>query len=179
MLKYLGAAALCLLAVGCEDAGYLIEAGEHYADGVNAAAQISPELHFEATFDDSAIYATEDPRNQHDINKLYGFSDCSSHHHTNSARFGWRWLDGALEIFAYIYVDGERMWEHLGDATIGEASHYDLVTDGAEYVFTFDGTTVRMPRGCAGDGGVKYRLYPYFGGDETAPHDITIEIVDD
>lgn len=174
---------LCLLLIaplfGCTTEGdYLIPAGAHSAEGINAAAQGAPELRFAAIFDDSAVYETIDPRNQGDINKLYGFSDCGSHHHTNSARFGWRWFEGALQIFAYTYADGERAWAYLGDATIGEQADYALTVDGAAYVFTFGGVTARLPRGCAGDGGVKYRLYPYFGGDEVAPHDITIRIID-
>jgi hypothetical protein len=33
-----------------------------------------------------------------------------------------------------------------------------------------------MDRGCSGGSLASYQLYPYFGGDETAPHDITILI---
>lgn len=173
------AVGLALMLIGCGDDGlYVIPAGAHSPSGLNAAVQVGAEARFEALFDESAVYATVDPANQEDINKLYGFSDCSSHHHTNSARFGWRWFEGAVQIFAYIYADGERMWAYLGDARIGEPARYALYADGAEYVFEFGGETARMPRGCAGDGGVKYRLYPYFGGDETAPHDISIRITE-
>jgi hypothetical protein len=36
-----------------------------------------------------------------------------------------------------------------------------------------------MPRAAATVKAKGYRLYPYFGGDETAPHDITISIRDE
>lgn len=177
--KTAGALAVSLmLLVGCGGEEFVIEAGEHGA-GFDVALHGSAEVRFEALFDETAIYETVDPRNQADINKLYGFSDCSSHHHTNSARFGWRWFDDALQIFAYVYADGVRHYEYIGDATLGRRSSYHIGTEGAAYVFEFGGRVVYMPRGCAGDGGVKYRLYPYFGGDETAPHDIVIRIFED
>jgi len=66
------------------------------------------EVAYRITFDNSAIYTTQDPANQADINKLFGLSDCSSHHQTNSGRFGWRWYSNQLEIHAYNYVSGVR-----------------------------------------------------------------------
>ena len=44
------------------------------------------------------------------------------------------------------------------------------------YQFTYNGKTVTMPRHCTGSSIQGYRLYPYFGGDETAPHDIYVYI---
>jgi len=55
-------------------------------------------------FDSSAIYKTVDSLNQLDINKLIGWSDCSTSHMENSIRFGWRWLNDSLEIHLYTYL---------------------------------------------------------------------------
>src|SRR5690606_41284654 len=63
--------------------------------------------------DSSCVYKNPHPENQDDINKLYGFSDCTSLHHANSARFGWNWKDGALRIHAYCYVDSVRQYKEL------------------------------------------------------------------
>ncbi|MGK0362182.1 MAG: hypothetical protein ACI9U2_004502 [Bradymonadia bacterium] len=168
--------AILALGAGCDDVRvYDIAAGSHSANH-GVAAQRGSLLRFRATFDDTAIYETRDPSNQADINKLYGFADCSAHHHTNSARFGWRWYDDELQILAYTYVDGDRQWSLLGSAPLNEAVEYRIQLDGDRYVFTFDGQVTEMPRGCDGNGGVKYRLYPYFGGDEEAPHDISITV---
>ncbi len=161
---------------GCNGEQFVIEAGGH-GSGTRVKAHRGTTLVFEATFDDSAVYETQDPANQSDINKLYGFSDCGSHHQQNSARFGWRWFDGALQILAYTYADGTRSHALVGVVDFDVVGQYRIDVDGAEYVFTLDGNPqVRMPRGCAGNGGIKYRLWPYFGGDETAPHEITIHI---
>ena len=86
-------------------------------------------------FDSSAIYNTSDPSNQYDINKLYGFSDNDSAHHLYSARFGWRWSDNALRIFAYVYNSGVRTSEELGTIQPGTENNCSIkVTDG-HYIF--------------------------------------------
>lgn len=154
---------------------YVIEEGDHYSTTAFTIPS-GQEESFATIFDDSAVYETEDSANQGDINKLWGFSDCSSHHHTHSARFGWRWYDDALEIHAYTYVDGTRISELVDVVDIDVSSDYGIEIDGDEYVFTLDGVAVTMERGCTGSGGLRYQLYPYFGGDETAPHDVTIYI---
>ncbi len=167
-------AAVCsLLFVSCDVEVFVIEEGEHYS--THRFSMVTKDsLSFRTTFDDSAIYATEAPSNQGDINKLYGFSDCLGHHHTNSARFGWRWLNDELQIHAYTYVDKARQSQLMGVVGIGETHDYSLAIEGDHYVFRLDEHEIQMPRGCAGRGQPKYMLWPYFGGDETAPHEIRI-----
>jgi hypothetical protein len=161
----------------CTMDAYVIEEGEH--SSTNQVALVTgTTMSFDAMFDESAIYETIIASNQADINKLMGFSDCTSHHHSNSARFGWRWFDDELQIHAYTYADGTRSHEQLGTVDIDEIASYSVAIDGESYVFTFDGRATVMDRGCSGSSAVKYKLYPYFGGDETAPHDITISIED-
>ena len=172
-LTWIVAVWLIVLLPGCRSEQFLIKAGHHRS--VSRIRLFSgPLLQFVAIFDDSAMYETQTLENQHDINKLYGFSDCTSQHHRNSARFGWRWYNDRLEILAYTYVHGERQSRFMGTVTLNEPHAYGIALAGGEYVFTLDGTVARMPRGCDGNGGIKYMLWPYFGGDETAPHDIRI-----
>src|SRR5689334_11914005 len=85
---------------------YTIPAGHHYCLGNDYREIETDEMKFIVRFDSSAIYQSIDPVNQYDINKLYGFSDNHSDHHQYSARFGWRWSDGALRLFAYVYNEG-------------------------------------------------------------------------
>ena len=154
---------------------YNIKKGAHSAD-FNPYKQVQLEhLRFAVTFDSTAIYSTLDFGNQGDINKLYGLSDCSSDHHTNSARFGWRWYNGKLELHAYIYHNKVRTSVYIGNATLGQATICEIRLEEEKYVFTASGKTVALPRSCIGVG-AGYQLYPYFGGDETAPHDISISI---
>ncbi|MEQ9006908.1 MAG: hypothetical protein RLP12_03425, partial [Ekhidna sp.] len=138
----------------------------------------SKTLSFSAIFDHTAIYEAGTTENQHDIHKLMGFSDCNSTHHDNSARFGWRWLEGKLEIHAYVYVGGERITEYIGDVELNQPSDYQLQITDDHYVFYLQGyDPVRIKREAPCNKGLYYMLYPYFGGDEVAPHDILIQIL--
>ena len=155
---------------------YTIRAGNHEIDNNSNGLFTAGSMRFQAVFDSSCIYKTTIPENQSDINKLMGFSDCNSPHQTNSARFGWNWRENALRIYAYIYVNGQRQEKELGKAEIGKTTSFSISTDGNTYVFTFNGNVTIMPRHCSAGTGVAYKLLPYFGGDEPAPHDIKIRI---
>jgi len=137
----------------------------------------SRSLSFETIFDHSAIYETKTAENQYDINKLLGFADCNAHHHDNSARFGWRWLDGKLEIHAYVYNDKVRSSQYIGEVDLNKSYHYNLSINNDYYIFNLEGNDpVYMKRTGACNRGFYYMLFPYFGGNETAPHDILIKV---
>ena len=155
---------------------YKISKGNHEIDNNSNGLFTGSELKFQAIFDSTCIYQTTDPGNQFDINKLLGFSDCSSQHHENSARFGWNWKENALHIYAYIYVAGQRQEKELGTVELGKTASFRLGTLHDTYVFVFNGNTTIMPRHCSGGLGIAYKLLPFFGGDEVAPHDIKIKI---
>jgi len=155
---------------------YTIKQGQQFCDKSTFVPVEYDELKFVVTFDSSAIYHTIDPNNQYDINKLYGFSDNDSAHHLYSARFGWRWSENALRLFAYIYNSGIRTSEELGTIQIGTENNCSIkVTDG-HYIFSLNNITDTLLRSSKTTKGKGYKLYPYFGGDESAPHDINILI---
>lgn len=162
---------------------YTIQPGNHDAEntlGLTPTFQTSRTLDFQAVFDESANYKTVDPGNMHDINKLLGYSDCGNHHHGNSARFGWNWVEGKVRIYTYVYVNGERIPEKImGDVEPGKMHRYKIEIEGDQYKFTLDDHVELVQRGCTGSGGgiiPAYRLFPYFGGDESAPQQIRIKI---
>lgn len=155
---------------------YVIPKGEHRSQG-GFALVTGNKFRFKATFDSTAIYQTVEPIHQADANKLYGFSDCYSPHHSNSARFGWRWLDGKLEILAYCYQDGERHNELLDSVALNKSYDYEIEIQADAYLFRLNGVEKKMPRGCSGRP-FGYKLYPYFGGQEVAPHEVRIKIQD-
>ena len=170
--------------LGCEEAWhepfevFQIREGNHYPSSLGSIQALqSDHLYFEAIFDSSAIYKNTIPENQHDINKLVGFSDCNSHHHQHSARFGWRWLDNQLEILGYCYVNGDRMVQSIGFVGLNEAHSYSIRITDDHYLFQLDQlkeVAIQRERRCKV--GLYYLLYPYFGGTEAAPHDIFIRI---
>lgn len=157
---------------------WYILAGHHEATDQRIELTTVDSLSFSVRFDDSAAYTSIDPANQLDWNKLRGMSDCGAHHQTASARVGWRWNGTAVELGAYTYAGGVVTSTVLGAIAPGSTHELTIAADGASYRFTLDGVTTTMPRGCADVGVVKYHLWPYFGGDEVAPHDITIDILE-
>lgn len=152
---------------------YIIPKGGHKSNNELSWFR-GDELRFLAKFDHTACYSTVDPYNQEDVNKLYGISDCGDGHHRNSARFAWRWFNDKIEIFAYCYKDKERISIYLASVDPEEEQEYKIKINENEYVFSLKGETVVIPRSCSK--GSKYYLFPFFGGDEIAPHDISIKI---
>jgi hypothetical protein len=155
---------------------YTIAKGKQYADQSSYKAVETGDMKFVVKFDSSAVYQTTLAENQYDINKLYGFSDNNSDHHQYSARFGWRWSGNALRLFAYIYNEGAVGSKELAIVDIGKEINCSIQVTSSSYLFTVNGITERMPRMASTPKGKGYQLYPYFGGDESAPHDVNIWI---
>lgn len=156
---------------------FIIRSGEHYATPRLYEAFKENKLAFRATFDGSARYQLGDPSLQSNINKLMGFSDCNSNHHKNSARFGWKWNNERVEIFAYCYVDGLRIHESIGTINVDEENLYEIASTEKEYVFFLNGERkIALEKSNVCEDGLRYMLYPYFGGSIPAPHDVHVEI---
>lgn len=155
---------------------YVIPAWSHDVEQNATTIFKGNSMKFQAIFDSSAIYNTLLPENKYDVNKLMGFSDCSAQHHDNSARFGWAYYDDALHIFAYTYVNKNRNVKEISTTDFGKPHIYQIEIVGNQYIFKYDDKLVTMDRHCSGGVGIAYNLYPYFGGNETAPHKIKIKI---
>ena len=148
--------------------------GRHYSNKNTVAPLKTSSLAFIVIFDSSAIYTTTKPENQTDINKLFGFSDNNAAHHQYSARFGWRWSDNALRLFAYTYNAGMRSFKELGKIETGAENECSIAIYEDKYIFSLNGSKTAMARASTTEDAEGYKLYPYFGGDESAPHDIFI-----
>lgn len=156
---------------------FLIRAGEHYSTPRLMETFDGERLAFRATFDESAKYDLGDPALQTNKNKLMGFSDCSSEHHENSARFGWQWFNNRLEIYAYCYSGGQRLEQFVGSVELDKENLYEIARTPDQYVFFLNGekkASIARENVCSG--GANYMLYPYFGGSVPAPHDVRIDI---
>lgn len=155
---------------------YTIPKGEQYCDKSTYSTVNYQQLSFIVKFDSSAIYHTISPSNQTDINKLFGFSDNNAQHHQYSARFGWRWSNNALRLFGYIYNNSVMSFKELGTVSIGAENACTIKVNKDTYVFTLNGTETTMPRASTTTTAEGYKLFPYFGGDELAPHTISVWI---
>lgn len=109
------------------------------------------------TFNETAKYKTKQERNQLDWNKLCGFS--RGNHLDNSVRLAWRWnpIIEAVEVAEYSHINGLVEYKNLGRVELN-----------VEYVFL-----LTLYKGEYSNWG--YKLFPYFGGDEVAPHDIDVK----
>ena len=159
-----------------EERTFLIKNGNHSAEG-NSVEMLSRNfLNCQVQFDSSAIYESLNTSNQADVNKLFGFSDCDTHHQENSARMGWAWSGKGLVLYAYAYVNKERLIKMLATVSLYQPINCSIRAEGNQYYFRVNNLVDSLPRHCSDYNGSRYRLYPYFGGDETAPHDIRIKI---
>lgn len=157
---------------------YTIPTGSHSSSTVTKNLT-KEELSFMVRFDSSAIYKTVQASNEGDINKLYGFNDCESNaeNHSESARFGWRYYYKELQLFSYCYKGGNRVTQFLKTIEINKSYSCSIKIADSVYIFSIDKKNLdTVSRGCSGVGQTKYRLYPFFGGDEPAPHEIKVYI---
>jgi hypothetical protein len=163
---------------------YTIQEGAHYCDQNVLSSVSGISMNFVAKFDSTAIYPAviTDYNHAYDVNKLYGFSEGFNNQY-NSARIGWRWLDGALQLFAYVYVKGTLLRDPVSydppfikSVAIGSEINCSISISGGNYIFTVDGVVVTTPRGTTSGKFSGYQQYPYYGGTLTAPHLINIYI---
>lgn len=152
---------------------YTIRRSNHYCDQTRLKSISTSQMNFLVKFNESAIYTTQDPINQTDINKLLGFSE-GSDHQLNSARIGWAYHTGALRLFAYVYDNGVRSFREITTVALNTQIPCSIKLAGSTYLISANGQSVTMSRGLSTPQAIGYQLYPYFGGDETAPQDITI-----
>jgi hypothetical protein len=139
---------------------------------------------WQLTFTESCRYDLKSD-DQFDTNKLCGIGFIPGFHHKDSARFGWRyWPDkGWVELSAYCYVDSRRIIQHIGFCEIGKPYKIELKVLTSMYRFNCDEVNKYYLKS-NGEAQVKrnhkkmfmYRLGTYFGGNRTAPQDITIQL---
>jgi hypothetical protein len=154
---------------------YTMKEGEHYSLH-NFHEMRARFLSFNVVFDESCKYEIEG-EDQADVNKLFGFSECDQQHHENSARFGWDWNKSAgITIHAYVYNNSVRTSTQIAKVKLGTEHSYRIDFDDENYYFTIDGLVDRFPmkRTHKCTTGIYYILYPYFGGNQPAPHNMHI-----
>ena len=125
---------------------YKIKEGRHRSNTAYCTTK-SNYISFEAMFDESAQYTSNDATNQYD----------------------------SLEILWYKREDGDFSFEKITTIDINTSYYYTITFTEDSYILNVDGIEVVVDRKCS-ETYRRYYLYPYFGGDEEAPHDITIRI---
>jgi hypothetical protein len=119
--------------------------------------------------------------NYDQINKLFGVSEIF--HHWNSARIGWRCIDGEnIELFAYCYINKTRVYKKLITCKTESPVFCEILLQKDEYIFNVltsegVGKICHMPRSNFKFSNLfMYRLYPYFGGHIPSPKFMKLEL---
>tara|TARA_R110001592_G_scaffold205026_1_gene455391 strand:- start:630 stop:1151 length:522 start_codon:yes stop_codon:yes gene_type:complete len=156
---------------------YTIPEGEHRS-GSYFNHPNNSRINFQFILDDSAEYQTEIPENQYDVNKIYGFSDFGKPHKKYSIRLGWRYIEGNIELCWFKRENGNASSGFITNIEINEINSAVIDVETFYYVIVVNNDTTMVRRRPDGFWGTirRYYLYPYFGGNEFAPHDITIKI---
>jgi hypothetical protein len=75
-----------------------------------------------------------------------------------------------------VYNNGSVISKELGTIQIGSESNCSIKVKNGYYIFSLNNITDTIVRSSTTDKGLGYKLYPYFGGVDVAPHDINILI---
>ena len=180
---------ILLVLIGCnkEDENgyrvYTIDRGNHYSDGpidkLFGNDNRANSWGWEVIFEPSCIYSELDlfnPSNYLDVNKLIGFSDCDRHHSQYSCRIGWRASGDSIELLIYKRDDNNIEFKSLKKIYPDQIVNVTLEFKDTIYISCIDGICDTLDRPCPDWSGRKYSLFPFFGGQETAPHKMKIRI---
>lgn len=150
----------------------------------NETVLIKPRLlHATVTFDSSCIYDVGS--NQQDWNKLIGLGFVGAKdqqigkppHRIDGVRIGWRWNPQLqrIDLGSYTYVRGVLTSKKLTDVKIGEPIEVDIKVDYKRKVYiVMDKEEISYVH----DKTIALKTGVYFGGQEVAPHNMRIRIVE-
>jgi hypothetical protein len=127
-------------------------------------------------FNETDLYVDETV-DRFDVNKLFGFSN--GMHHNNSYRFGWNCLDNVIHIYAYTYVNKVRVITEIGTVKLNEHYKFIINIKKGKCVYTVIDSDYNIQQNILQVPNKKirgYSLWPYFGGNKTAPKEIQFDM---
>jgi hypothetical protein len=163
---------------------YTIKKGSHSSGFRFCPVVNKKQMSVLVKFDVSCRYELQG-EDQKDWNKLFGWSYLR--HQDNSVRVVWRYNENRndIEVAPYLHSRGKIIFPNESQIiciAIDCFTCIDLIDTGDQYLVITDmglgdNTEVcssMMPLNGIRKFPVGYKLYPYFGGNQTAPHDINI-----
>lgn len=126
------------------------------------------QINFDIFVNPQWVYNENAPGFQSGWNKLIGISD-GLNRHKNSVRIGWRSIGGKIFMCSYCYVNGERIISEMAEVPFGWNSGSVIITDSA-YKVLINNQVLEVTK--SGSSAFLLMMYPYFGGNSTAPHDM-------
>jgi hypothetical protein len=166
---------------------FVLRRGEHDSHpggprAVHFNTHVSRSLRFRLMFPAGSDYATANPANQSDFNKVMGIT--TDRIHQNSVRLGWAWNPATrlMDLGFYAYVAGTRTMQVLKSVPLGQWTDVEMTMNNDGVKVRADAAVVELKRSLG-----LSRIIPtttwilctaYFGGDETAPKNITVQVRD-
>ncbi len=161
---------------------YIIKKGKHFSlrnqSFIPYKISLAPRLlRFDVVFLAGCDY---EEVSEDDIHKLYGVNYGFDHHY-RSVRIGWRYhrVYKMIELFTYAYVKGKRVMKHLmlvkqyEDVSI--SMYHSHRNEVQIQVDQGEKKALETIKGID-QAGIRFKLFPYFGGNIVAPNDIKILI---
>ena len=116
-----------------------------------------------------------------DLNKLTGIS-YGLNDHSNSVRLTWVpdfTVNGKIDIYGYTYdkksTDPKFEALYINSVQVGQSCDGCIEVLDKKYKITVNGVSKEMAN-VHPDSSLCFRLFPYFGGNNTAPQDMLIDI---
>lgn len=155
---------------------YLIKKDTHYSIHLPGFSFSNKFQFIRVKFDSSCLYKFNNV-DDGDVNKLIGYTfGLNPNPHKNSFRLGWNCQNGRISLFAYAYINSERIVKYLCDIDIDKWCNVIYYSFNGKMRVSVDDTVYytgidvnRLP-------GYGWKLYPYFGGNNKAPQTMLIEI---
>lgn len=163
---------------------YIIKEGGHYSNHLpKLYLGLKKNFKLKVQFTESCKYNLGND-NQLDVNKLFGVS--FGYHQLNSIRLGWNYdiITDNINLYAYIYMNGIQLTYYIAPLTINTIWNIELgfvEKSGMFWVHVepygvYDQNIYKEFYYSFPNIKLGYYLFPYFGGDEVAPHDIKINM---
>lgn len=143
-------------------------------------------LSYKIKFDESCRYDIGD-KDQADINKLFGlgyFSWFKSTSHTDSARFGWSYDrdNEKMGIYSYCYINGQVKYDYNKPICYCDFNkEYEFYLGKSLNNYNFGVWEIGNILSIGNESiphshnkNISFLLSPYFGGNISAPHSMTI-----
>lgn len=173
--------AFILLSCTAKDKGfkrYEVKQGEHKFKP-NLVSFENREINFKFRLDASCLYDLKDVEEQTFVSKITGLSDCNSLHSKNAIYLGWQpifneigYHTGNFNIYAYWRIEGVFYFEKLLTTSPDSDVIARLRITDKFYKWNVNGKLFDIERKKKCNNGIHYRIQPYFGGKQKAPHNM-------
>lgn len=126
-------------------------------------------------FDKSCLY-NESELEYSGVNKLTGITNLFIHN--DSYRWGWRSNGSHIDLYAYIYDDGQRFYKKITSVLPNRKYELTIIKwiDKVQYIINDNVFYTNTGLNLKNDSAITYINRPYFGGRSKSPHDMNITI---